>query len=107
MITMIMYAKIRRMFFREHVSISEIGRRTSLSHNAIKKCLRAPDGTEPTYCRAKSIVKFSTFDELNAWLEVRCRTLWATIEHPDHVGITIAVTLEQEQAYLMPMPIPV
>ncbi|AEM48359.1 transposase, degenerate [Acidithiobacillus ferrivorans SS3] len=37
---MVMYAKVRRMFFREHVSISEIGRRTSLLHNAIKKWLR-------------------------------------------------------------------
>jgi DNA invertase Pin-like site-specific DNA recombinase len=41
-ITMVMYAKVRRMFFREHVSISEIGRRTSLSRNTIKKWLRAP-----------------------------------------------------------------
>jgi len=30
---MVMYAKIRRMFFREHLSISEIGQRTSLSRN--------------------------------------------------------------------------
>ena len=37
---MVMYAKVRRMFFREHVSISEIGRRTSLSRNTIKKWLR-------------------------------------------------------------------
>ena len=28
---MVMYAKIRRMFFREHLSISEIARRTSLT----------------------------------------------------------------------------
>ena len=38
---MVMYAKVRRMFFREHLSISEIGRRTSLSRNTIKKWLRA------------------------------------------------------------------
>jgi hypothetical protein len=50
--------------------------------------------------------RFSTFDELNAWLEVRCRTLWAAMEHPDYVGITIADALEQERAYLMPMPTP-
>ncbi|EGQ61090.1 transposase, degenerate, partial [Acidithiobacillus sp. GGI-221] len=56
MITMVMYAKVRRMFFREHVSISEIGRRTSLSRNTIKKWLRAPDGTKPTCCRARAIV---------------------------------------------------
>ena len=42
MITMVMYAKIRRMFFREHLSVSEIRRRTSLSRNTIKKWLKAP-----------------------------------------------------------------
>ena len=30
---MVMYAQIRRMFFREHCSISEIARRTSLTRN--------------------------------------------------------------------------
>jgi hypothetical protein len=50
--------------------------------------------------------RFSTFDELNAWLEVRCRALWAEMTHPDYTGITIADALEQEQAYLMPMPTP-
>ena len=30
---MVMYAKIRRMHFREHLTISEIQRRTSLSGN--------------------------------------------------------------------------
>ena len=37
---MVMYAKIRRMFFREHLSISEIQRRSSLSRNTIKKWLK-------------------------------------------------------------------
>ena len=50
--------------------------------------------------------RFSTFDELNSWLEIRCRTLWAEMTHPDYAGITIADALEQEQAYLMPMPTP-
>jgi DNA-binding transcriptional regulator LsrR (DeoR family) len=36
-ITMAMYAKIRRMFYREHLTISDIQRRTSLSRNTIKK----------------------------------------------------------------------
>ncbi len=43
MITLVMYARIRRMFFREHLSISEIQRRTSLSGNPIRKWLKAPD----------------------------------------------------------------
>ncbi len=47
---------------------------------------------------------FSSFDDLNKWLEARCRALWLEIEHPDYAGITIADALEQEQLYLMPMP---
>ena len=34
---MVMYAKIRRMFFREHLSISEIARRTTLTRNTISQ----------------------------------------------------------------------
>ena len=49
---------------------------------------------------------FSSFDDLNKWLEARCRALWLEIEHPDYAGITIADALEQEQLYLMPMPAP-
>ena len=48
---MVMYAKIRRMFFREHLSISEIARRTTLTRNTIKKWLKAADGSEPKYRR--------------------------------------------------------
>ena len=48
--------------------------------------------------------KFSSFDELNDWLEARCRTLWSELEHPEYAGITVADALEQEQPYLMPMP---
>ena len=49
---------------------------------------------------------FSSFAELNAWLDVRCRRLWAEVGHPDYAGVTIADALEQEQIYLMPMPTP-
>lgn len=50
--------------------------------------------------------QFSTFEDLNSWLEARCRALWSEIQHPDYVGITLADALEQEQLYLMPMPTP-
>lgn len=49
---------------------------------------------------------FSTFDELNSWLEARCLALWAQLEHPDYAGITVADALEQERLYVMPMPTP-
>jgi transposase len=48
---------------------------------------------------------FGSFDELNRWLEARCRALWSEVQHPD-AGITVADALEQEQLYLMPMPTP-
>ena len=67
---MVMYAKIRRMFFREHLSISEIARRTSLTRNTIKKWLRSPDGTEPSYRRTQAITKLTPYEaRLRLWLE--------------------------------------
>ena len=59
---MVLYAKIRRMYFREHLTISEIQRRTSLSRNTIRKWLRAPDGAQPRYSRAKAIGKLTAFE---------------------------------------------
>ena len=50
--------------------------------------------------------RFSSFNELNIWLEARCRALWSEVRHPEYVGITVADVLEQEQLYLMPMPTP-
>jgi len=50
--------------------------------------------------------QFSSFAELNVWLEARCRTLWTQLPHPNYAGINIADALEQEQLYLMPMPTP-
>lgn len=49
---------------------------------------------------------FSSFVELNTWLDARCRALWLELEHPDYADVTIADALEQEQIYLMPMPTP-
>lgn len=59
---MVMYAKIRRMFFREHLSISEIQRRTSLSRNTIKKWLKEPDEAATKYRRAKASGKLTPFE---------------------------------------------
>ena len=36
----LLFAKVRRLFHRDHLSISEIRRRTSLSRNTIKAWLR-------------------------------------------------------------------
>ena len=46
-----MYAKVRRLYCRERLSISEIKRQTSLSRNTIKKWINASEGVEPKYVR--------------------------------------------------------
>ena len=59
---MVMYAKIRRMFFREQLFISEIQRRTSLSRNTIKKWLKEPEASATKYQRAKASGKLTPFE---------------------------------------------
>ena len=59
---MVMYAKIRRMYYREHLSINEIQRRTSLSRNTIKKWLKAPNDSAVKYQRAKKPGKLTLFE---------------------------------------------
>ena len=59
---MVIYAKIRRMFYREHLSINEIQRRTSLSRNTIKKWLKAPSDSAVKYQRAKKPGKLTPFE---------------------------------------------
>lgn len=44
---MSMFGKIRRMYFRDKLSVCEIARRTSLSRNTIKKWLACDGGREP------------------------------------------------------------
>ena len=50
--------------------------------------------------------RFSSFDELNAWLLVRCRTLWQELRHPEYGELSVAEMLEHEQPSLMPMVMP-
>lgn len=59
---MAMYAKVRRLFYREQLSVSEIRRQTSLSRNTIKKWLRQPEGTEPQYRRRAATPKLGSFE---------------------------------------------
>lgn len=40
--------------------------------------------------------RFGSFDELNAWLAVRCRALWQEIRHPEHSQFSVAEMLEHE-----------
>ena len=49
-------------------------------------------------------LKWSSFEELNAWVGERCRALWQEIRHPEHQQFSVLEMLEQERAELMPMP---
>lgn len=48
--------------------------------------------------------RFSSFLELNLWLQARCRALWAEIRHPQYRELTVLEVLELERPHLMPMP---
>lgn len=52
-----MYAQVRRLYFRERLSINEIKRQTSLSRNTIKKWIKKGEGVEPKYVRPKATSK--------------------------------------------------
>jgi len=56
-----MLGKVRRMFYRDGMSRSEISRKTGLSRNTVKKWLRAEDGTEPKYRRPHMPRKLEPF----------------------------------------------
>jgi transcriptional regulator with XRE-family HTH domain len=59
-----MIGKIRRMFFRDKMSLHEIAKRTSLSRNTIRKWLRnTGEVTQPTYRRSQMPCKLSAFHE--------------------------------------------
>lgn len=58
---MVMYSKIRRMFFREHLSISEIARCTAPTRNTIKNWLKTPNGSSPKHRRPPKLTKLTPF----------------------------------------------
>lgn len=54
-----MLGKVRRMFYREKQSRSEIARRTGLSPNTVKIWLGVPERTAPKYRRQSAPRKLS------------------------------------------------
>ena len=62
---MALLGKIRRMYYRDKFSLSEIARRTSLSRNTVKKWLRSPESTEPQYRRRPQERKLAPYQD---WL---------------------------------------
>ena len=59
---MAMYAKVRQLFYREKLSISEITRQTGLSRNTIKKWVRQSEGITPKYARTLNVGKLAAFE---------------------------------------------
>ena len=72
-IDMALLSVIRRWHFREHLSIREIGRRTGLSRNTVRKYLRV-DGVEPKFKVPELPSKLDPFaDRLSAWLKTESK----------------------------------
>ncbi len=67
--------KVRRLYYREGLTLSEIERRTGLTRKTIRKWLKAPEGVEPKYQRNRPHKKtagtrpavFLTTAELSGW----------------------------------------
>ncbi|MDH4261182.1 MAG: IS21 family transposase [Gammaproteobacteria bacterium] len=69
-----MLGKIRRLRYREGLSIKEISRRTGLARNTVRRWLRAKEGAEPLYRRKTGETLVSSFAQrLQQWLEADAR----------------------------------
>jgi transposase len=65
-----MLAKIRRMHFRDGMSLREVARRTGLSRNTVRGWLRRPAVVEPKYPARRGASKLDGWAELLAtWLK--------------------------------------
>lgn len=71
---MSLLSKIRRLRFREGLSISEVSRRTGLSRNTVKRWLAAGEDAEPKYRRSAGMTLLTPFEgQLRQWLEADLR----------------------------------
>jgi len=74
MITMNILGKVRRLYHRDRLSLSEIERRTGLTRKTIRNWLKAPEGTEPKYRRQNAGSKMAPYAErLLKMLEIDAR----------------------------------
>ena len=53
--------KVRRLYYREGLALSEIERRTGLTRKTIRKWLKAPEGVEPKYRRKVGDTKIAPY----------------------------------------------
>lgn len=64
-----MLAKIRRMYFRDHLPLREISKRTGLSRNTVRRWLRQAGVTEPGYPVRKTPSVLDAYaGQLETWL---------------------------------------
>jgi transcriptional regulator with XRE-family HTH domain len=61
-----MMGKIRRMYFRDKLSLHQIAKRTGLSRNTIRKWIRAPETQQPVYQLQAAYNKLSPFHAMVA-----------------------------------------
>jgi transposase len=74
MITMKQLGKIRRLYYRDGLTISQIERRTGLTRKTVRRWLKAAEGTEPKYRRVPGETKIGPFAErLTKMLETDAR----------------------------------
>lgn len=84
-----MLGKIRRMYFRDKLSLHQIAKRTGLSRNTIRKRVRAPEATQPAYQRC------ATFNKLNPFHETLEQALKADSFRPKHNRRSAKTLFEQ------------
>ena len=71
---MSLLSKLRRLRFREGLSISEVARRSGVSRNTVKRWLAAGEGIEPKYRRSSQPTLLTPFEaRLRQWLEADAR----------------------------------
>ncbi|MDN4262944.1 MAG: IS21 family transposase [Pseudomonas paracarnis] len=87
-----MMGKIRRMYFRDQLSLHEIAKRTGLSRNTIRKWIRAPEATQPVYQRR------AVFNKLNPFHATLERALKADALRPKSQRRTAKALLTQIRA---------
>ena len=56
-----MLGKVRRLYYRDGLSMSEIERRTGVTRKTIRKWLQAPEGVEPKYRRRNGDTKITPY----------------------------------------------
>ena len=64
MITMEKLGRLRRLYYRDGLTLSEIARKTGFARNTVKHWLRAAEGIEPRYPRREAQTKITAFAEL-------------------------------------------